>query len=432
MHQIYDFLMESQFFDASRIAAQQQHQLELLVRFARHNVEFYKSRLDPVFNRNDEFDYSRWQEVPILRRQDLLNHGGTMWAKEIPAGHGALRDTSGSGSMGKPVYTKHNGLIGWASKASIFRSFAWHKFDYSRNFFSWMTGIPKPGTTDNRDGEMWGPSWMPQSASGKAFGINQIRPPEMALEIMRTHAVAYADGRPHNLHALADCALASNDRIRLDAVYTFGTRLSDEARDVLHEAFGAKVINRYSTKEAYDIAIQCPECNDMHVNAELMLVEVLNQDNKPCEPGEMGRIIVTPFYNTIQPFIRYDLGDYVTLGGPCECGRALPVIKDVDGRTVHAFRLPDGRKVVPRLSGFARDCLGAAEWQIAQTGPEVVEMRYVKKSEADPAKIEKLTEAIRIQLTRQTQVLYRPMAALPITPSGKIIETVCELPPENH
>lgn len=429
MQQIYEFLMQSQYFAPEEIAAQQRHQVEQLVRFARQNVKFYRKRLDVLFNWRDEFDFSRWQEVPILTRQDLLTQDSSMEAKVIPQGHGPVLKTIGSGSTGTPVETLHNGLIAWAAKASFFRSCAWHSLDYRRNFFSWgVTTVPEPGVQAYQVNGPWGPAWLPQSAQGKSYGLSHLQPVELALEIIKKHDTAYVDGRSTTLHALARAAIDNKVKHRLGALYSISTKLRDDTRELCLEAFGAKVINRYASKEAYDIGHQCPTSNDMHLNAELMLVEILNEENKPCVPGEMGRMIVTPFYNTAQPFIRYDLGDFVTVGEPCTCGRNLPVIKDIDGRTVHAFRLPNGRKVVPRLFTFARDCLGSAEWQIAQTAQEVVEMRYVKNREANPAAIARLTEVIRSQLTPETQVIYRPMASLPATPSGKILESICELP----
>jgi phenylacetate-CoA ligase len=56
------------------------------------------------------------------------------------------------------------------------------------------------------------------------------------------------------------------------------------------------------------------------------------------------------------PIIRYDIGDYVEAGELCDCGRGLPVLNQIMGRTRHLFTLPDGRSVWPSLGSrlFAR------------------------------------------------------------------------------
>lgn len=429
--QIYDFLMESQYFSTEDMHHQHMHQLEALIRFARAQVPFYRTRLNCIFNSRDEFDFRRWSEVPILTRKDLLNHNGTMLATNLPPGHGEVHASTGSGSTGKPVESRHNQLLTLASQASAFRSFAWHSVDYSRNFFSWFGGGPNVARAPTGwKGGPWGPPWNPASAKGKSTAMHHVDPPEAALAFMQQNEAYYVDGRSHSLQDLAAEALKQRVSHPLGALYSFSTKLNAATRELCKEAFGAPVVDRYASKEVADIAYQCPSCNNLHVNWELMLLEVLDEDGAPCPIGKMGRIIVTPFYSTAQPFIRYDLGDYATMGPPCSCGREMPVITEINGRTIHAFILPDGRKVVPSIFGFVRQTLGTAEWQIAQTAPEVVELRYVKVCEVEQVAYDKLSEVIRSQLTLKTKVIYREMRALPATPSGKILESVCELPPE--
>ena len=86
----------------------------------------------------------------------------------------------------------------------------------------------------------------------------------------------------------------------------------------------------------------------MHVNHENILIEIVNDDDQPCAPGEFGRVIVTPFFGTALPLIRYDQGD---CGGNAPGLRlrhgTLPILKNIEGRQDQLFRLPDG----PRAMG---------------------------------------------------------------------------------
>ena len=190
-------------------------------------------------------------------------------------------------------------------------------------------------------------------------------------------------------------------------------------------------MDRYASKEVYDIAYQCPITNNLHINSELMLVEVLDDDNKQCAPGQSGRIVVTSFYNTVQPIIRYELGDLVTLAEPCACGRSLPAISSLDGRTRHLFKLPGGKRLALRLPHQLKKSIQASEWQVAQVGLEAIEVRYIKKADAPPEAFMRLEELFRSQMTPKTTVTFLPTKKLPQTPSGKVLEMVCEVDPQD-
>ena len=86
----------------------------------------------------------------------------------------------------------------------------------------------------------------------------------------------------------------------------------------------------YSSQEVGYIALQCPENESYHIQAENVLVEILDDDGLPCEPGEVGRVVVTALHNLATPLLRYDIGDYAEVGSPCSCGRRVyPCFGDV-------------------------------------------------------------------------------------------------------
>ena len=73
--------------------------------------------------------------------------------------------------------------------------------------------------------------------------------------------------------------------------------------------------------------------------AENIIVEIINA-GRHCGEGEMGEIVVTELNNYALPLIRYRLGDYTIYSGTsCDCGRQLPVIKDIIGREYDIIRI---------------------------------------------------------------------------------------------
>lgn len=426
--QIYEFLLESQYFPAEEIRRHQQNQLEHLARFATAEVPFYKDRLACLFKRDGGFDFSRWQEVPILKREDILNHREQMLAQQLPNGHGPTKDFTGTGTTGIPVTTRQNVLVGLASHAALFRAFNWNGLDFKRNMFRWHAAK----ADDARESEGfidqgWGPAWDTATKPGLSISLNHINPVAQAADLMSQYKPAYVKGRANNLFDLAQEMRSRGKPPKLDCMFAFGANLSEATREECMDVFGARVMDIYNSKEAYDIAHQCPESSNYHVNWELMLVEVLDENNNACPPGVQGRCIVTPFYNTAQPLIRYDIGDQITLGADCKCGRTLQTLSSLNGRTIHMFRRENGEKFSPRFPGFLKKLIGAHEWQFAQTAFNTVEVRYLKLAEAQPSGFMDLTQIIRNQIGADTQVVFNPMAKLPLTTAGKLLESTCEI-----
>jgi phenylacetate-CoA ligase len=326
------------------------------------------------------------------------------------------------------VTTSHNALIGQVSQATFFRAMSWHGIDYAKTLFGWFGGDHNvdrwpEGTTRLA----WGPHWDARSHQGKQHMLSRLDTVEQAVDFMIRHRPNYITGKPNAMLELAVETEARGEKIKLDAVISFSAQLTDATREACSRVFGAKVIDRYASKEVYDIAHQCPDTQNLHICVEAMIFEVLDEQDRPCPPGVPGRVIVTPFYNTVQPLIRYDLGDVVTLGDACSCGRALPVITQLNGRTIHLFRRPDGSRFSLRLPDLLRKTIGGREWQVAQTGLEQIEIRFTKIADAEQPAFDYIAQTIRSQMTQHTAVTFTPVAKLPATASGKVLEMVCEV-----
>jgi phenylacetate-CoA ligase len=83
------------------------------------------------------------------------------------------------------------------------------------------------------------------------------------------------------------------------------------------------------------------------VQAESLFVEILDDGDRPCRPGQIGRVMITDLHNFAFPLIRYEIGDFAEVGETCRCGRGLPVLKRIVGRTRNMLVLPNGDKFWP-------------------------------------------------------------------------------------
>jgi phenylacetate-CoA ligase len=151
--------------------------------------------------------------------------------------------------------------------------------------------------------------------------------------------------RPHVLLAYANVlellareALAGRLRLSRGAplrqVINMSEPLSEGAKRLVADAFGLPVTDSYAMGECMALSVGCPQGHGMHLQADWAVLEVVDRHHRPVEPGRPGdKVLVTNLYNTIQPFLRYEVEDVVTLSpGPCPCGNPLPLILKVEGR----------------------------------------------------------------------------------------------------
>ena len=156
-------------------------------------------------------------------------------------------------------------------------------------------------------------------------------------------------------------------------VWTGGETLSPAMRRRVQQGFGCRVANRYGASEFLAIASECDR-GRMHLNSDWVILEPVDDRRRVLPPGERGTTtLLTNLANHVQPLIRYDLGDRVTLHAEaCECGSHLPLI-EVEGRCDDTLRvgLPGAPAVhvLPlAVSTVLEDDAGLFDFQLVQQG----------------------------------------------------------------
>jgi len=133
------------------------------------------------------------------------------------------------------------------------------------------------------------------------------------------------------------------DRLRLGGLLRHLVNVSEPlpetSRAIIEAAFGVHVADHYAMAECMALTSGCPRYAGSHLNADLALLEVVDNQGRPVPDGTPGsRVLVTNLYNRVQPLIRYEVGDVVTMSpSTCPCGSPFPLIQSVTGRTEEQF-----------------------------------------------------------------------------------------------
>lgn len=266
--------------------------------------------------------------------------------------------------------------------------------------------------------------------------IDVVTPlPEQVEFLQRRHR---ADGAcslityPTNLEMLCRYMIERGLRMpfmrRVTAMSEVYEPYHDElVREVFPNAVAAVT---YSSVEAGLIAARCPHRpENYHVMAHKLGVEFLNQEGRPCAPGEVGQVVVTDFVNQNSTLIRYALGD---LAAPavCDCGRIdLPAMTNIIGKVRGVLKDASGRYVIfTNLSPMFRDSPEIGQFQVEQSAIGRFLVRFVQRPGSDLAPFqERVRQRFVEEFGAEADVAFEQLAEIPRSAGGKYHAAICRV-----
>lgn len=210
------------------------------------------------------------------------------------------------------------------------------------------------------------------------------------------------------------------DDLGVAVAFVTAERLYDDQRAAIAETFGCRVANGYGGRDAGFIAHECPE-GGMHVTAEDVVVEIVDAGGRVRPAGEAGEIVVTHLATKDFPFIRYRTGDVGVLDErACSCGRGLPLLAEVQGRTTDFVVAADGTV----MHGLAliypvREEPGVERFKIVQESLARTRILVVPSPAFDPAAVERMRAAFKRRLGNEVDVKVELVDDIPPEGSGK-------------
>ncbi|WP_415878916.1 phenylacetate--CoA ligase family protein [Methylomonas sp. TEB] len=240
--------------------------------------------------------------------------------------------------------------------------------------------------------------------------IQQIRPKMLfGYPSALAHIASHAEKRGVALHNLG-----------VKVAFVTSERLYDHQRTKIENVFACPVANGYGGRDAGFIAHQCPE-GSMHITAEDIVVEIVDKQGQPLPNGELGEIVVTHMATRDFPFIRYRTGDMGILSDKvCACGRGLPVLEEIQGRTTDFVVAQDGTV----LHGLAliyvlRDLEGVDSFKITQDSLDKTTVQIVKTLKYQAAYEQKIVDEFKKRLGQAVTINIEYTDYIPKERSGK-------------
>jgi len=408
-------LERSQWFGADELAELQRCRLRTLLDHARAHVPYYRDLFarigfDPAQSSADDLARLPLLTKPIIREN--IERLKSERATDL------IRFNTG-GSSGEPLVFFMGRERVSHDVAAKWRATRWWDVDIGdREIVVWGSPV-ELGVQDRMRGLR---DRLLRSELLPAFEMSDTKLAAFIARI-RERRPKMLFGYPSALSHIA--RHAQKVGVRLDDVgirvaFVTSERLYDEQRELIGRAFGCRVANGYGGRDAGFIAHECP-AGGMHITAEDVIVETVDAAGVAVPLGGPGEIVVTHLATSDFPFIRYRTGDIGILDDRrCTCGRGLPLLREIQGRTTDFVVAQDGTVMHGlALVYILRDLPGIEAFRIVQEDLQLTRVELVANALYGPQIEAKIVSGFRARLGASVRVAIDQVDAVEPEKSGK-------------
>ncbi len=422
-------LETNQWRSPAEIRQLQFRQLNRLLHHVSNTVPFYRQRLhDCGLTGERAVTPEDWLRMPPLTRSNIQKAGESLISSELPPEHGKITRSSTSGSTGTPVTVASSSLNQLFWELVTLREHLWHDRDLTATMAA-IRRIPKGASyPDGYKQQSWGRSVDAIFPSGPIHALEIDASVAQQAEWLTRVNPTYLRGYPTNLLSLARYFRDNGLKLpKLKQCLTFGELLHSHVREACRETWGVEIADTYSSQELGYISLQAPGHEHQLVQADFVLVEVIDSAGQPCKPGEVGRVVATSLHNLAMPLLRYEIGDFAEVGGPCPTGRGLPVLTRILGRERNMLVDREGNEYWPAFGVKSMTKIAPInQFQLAQVTVDKVEARLVPARPLSEEEAGKLIAHLSERLPGTVSVELKLMEEIPRGAGGKYEDFVNE------
>ncbi len=409
-------LEETQWWDADRIESLRIERLRALLIEAGTHVPYYRQLFQKTgFDPAKVASTACLQQLPTLTKADIRANSQALQHADA---RGLVRSTTG-GSSGEPLAFFIGAERVSHDVAAKWRATRWFGVDIGDpELVVWGSPI-ELGAQDRlrqlRDKLM-------RSTLLSAFDMNDANLDRYLRSIRQTRP-RMIFGYPYSIAHIARHAQRRGVRLNdlgVKVAFVTSEYLYPHQRDTIGTVFGCPVANGYGGRDAGFIAHEC-EAGGMHITAEDIIVETLDASGAPAAPGQPGEVTVTHLATRDYPFIRYRTGDIAVLDDQrCRCGRCLPMIREIQGRTNDFLIATDGTPMpCGAFTYLVREIPGVESFKVVQESMTLTRIWLVVGDRFEPSALRALEKGFRRRLGEGVQIGIACVDHIPAEKSGK-------------
>ncbi|MSO40856.1 MAG: GNAT family N-acetyltransferase [Solirubrobacterales bacterium] len=325
-------------------------------------------------------------KLPLIERQQLQADPEYFVSEAYPIER-YLRFRSG-GSSGEPatVYRHPVALFASAAQRERLRSVAIRAAGRRLRLRQAEIFLPvREGARANFNRS----SLIPSSLRVRRLELSMLDPPAQQIEALDQYAPDSVVSFGSYLEELFRQIKLRRDQggdPHLPRVAAFSSdELSEGGRRLISEELGVTVLSAYRAVEAPQIGFECGIHPGYHLNVDLCPLRIIGPGGKELPEGETGDVVTSHLFARGSVLLNYRLGDRAArLGSGCSCGRNLPLLSYVTGRSDEWIVRTDGAPIhgqaLKALMRLREDVLG---YQLVQESPTLIRAAVVSSAGCD-------------------------------------------------
>ena len=419
---------KSQYLSKTEIESIQLQRLQKMITHAYNNTTYYREVMNERgITPADIQSLSDIEKLPILTKAIIQKRTDDMIATNFSKS-ALVKDSSG-GSTGEPtVYYKdlarHN-----LRRADQIRHDRWTGWDIGkRKALIWGAQRDLKAVQSFREHIL--ATYIERQWELDAFEMSDAemaRFTEQLEKLQPSMILGYANAL--DLYATYLLKHNPNHKIKLDGIVSSAETLTEDKRERIESALHCKVLNRYGSREVGLIASECKQQKGLHINAENILLELVDTKGFAVNQGN-GDIVVTDFWNFGMPLIRYRLGDVGRVAETeCDCGRGLPLLGSVEGRTGDFFVTESGNKVHGEyFTHLFYELKQVKQFQMIQESIELVNLKIVESApQSDRNYLNNIVTKTKEMLGQSVNIEIDFVDEIKPTATGKLLFTISKV-----
>lgn len=412
----------TQWWSLPELKKLQQKKLRNLLIHAYNNVPYYHKIFNELNIRPEDINnVTELKKLPILTKEKIRNNFNYLTARNYSTNRLTLSSTSGS--TGTPMKFFIDNRWSASNMGAAYRAWSWAGYRPGDKI-SYLWGAPD----DFKEG-------YKLRTKIRSFLLREMKLNANALteKNMRKYVELLKKFKPKIINTYGSVIFILSkyiedsgidiDFFKPKAILTTADMLYDHNRKFIEKTFNCDVFDYYSGRDTSLQAAECSEHFGYHLSIENAVIEFVN-DNEHVSPGETGKIIITDLSNFAMPFIRYEIGD---LGIPsdeiCPCGRKLPIMKSLKGRTFDFIVTPDNRLIPGEFFHYTiidHNIKGIKEFQIFQKEINKIIIYIVENENEEIKDINRFIDLIQKKVGEMVKIEVKYTSTIKRTPSGKL------------
>ncbi|PHS17564.1 MAG: hypothetical protein COA86_09765 [Kangiella sp.] len=421
-------LEKNQYLSLKELEALQLKRLQEIIQYAFDNTKYYRRIMQERQLTPSDFTCLKdVEKLPLLTKAIIQENMQDMISKSYPF-ESLIKDSSG-GSTGEPTIYYKNKDRHNLRRADQIRHDRWSGWDIGkRKALIWGAQRDLKAVQSFRENII--ATYIERNWELDAFEMSDSEMKSFTKQLEKLQPsmiLGYANAL--ELYAKYLLKNEPNHKIKLDGIVSSAETLTDEKRKTIEKALHCKVLNRYGSREVGLIASECKQQKGLHINADNLLVELVDNNGHAVSEGN-GDIIVTDFWNFGMPIIRYKLGDVGKVSqSNCDCGRNLPLLGSVEGRSGDFFVKPDGSKIHGEyFTHLFYELPQVKQFQMIQQSLEQIDLKIVETSKQNNNDyLKPIISKTKAMLGEQAKVNVEILDEIKPTSTGKLLFTISKI-----